>query len=153
MTLIRKNSPDFILHPFLEFLIVTISLISILVPLRIFTKIALVDDWIGSIGIISVVFGLILYLSKNEKLGIFGKMFIRQIVRNHKGKRTLVIYSQTALFLFVGLLTIFSIHTGNTEFYSLKEQIIAEFSNQGVQIDSTLNFNAIDHISSQVSPF
>ena len=125
MTLIRKNSPGILLHPFLEFLIVTFSLIAILVPLRIFTKTVLVDDWIGSIGIISVVFGLILFLSKKEKLGIFGQMFIRQIIRNHKGKRKLVIYSQTALFLSVGVLTIFSIHSGNTEYHILRDQVIS----------------------------
>ena len=87
MALIKKSDSDYLLHPFLEFLIVSISLIAILVPLRIFSKIIFIDEWIGAIGIITVVFGLMLYLSKKEKLGIFGKMFIRQITKNHKGKR------------------------------------------------------------------
>lgn len=152
MTLIKKNGPDFHFSPLLEFLIVAISLVLILVPIRIFTKIVFADNWIGSIGIISVVFGLILYLSKNNRLGIFGQMFIRQIIRNHKGKRKWAIYLQISLFLFVGLLTIFSIHAGNTEFHSLKKQIIEEFNNRGVFIDSTLNFDSINYVSSQVSP-
>lgn len=152
MTLFRKKHSDFSLHPFLEFLIVTFSLILILVPLRIFSKIIFVDEWIGSIGIISVIFGLLLFLSKKEKLGIFGQMFIRQIVKNHKGRRKWVIYTQIGLFLSVGLLTIFSIHTGNTEYYLLKEQVISEFGNRGILIDSDLNFDAINQVSTQVSP-
>jgi hypothetical protein len=152
MALIKKSNPDRLLHPFLEFLIVTFSLIAILVPLRIFAKIIFIDEWIGSIGIITVVFGLMLYLSKKEKLGFFGKMFIRQITKNHKGKRKWIIYSQTGLFLSMGFLTIFCIHAGNTEYHILKEQVIAEFEKQGMLIDYDLNFDAINQISSQVSP-
>ena len=68
MALFNKNNQDYLFHPFIEFLIIAFSLIAILVPLRIFAKIIFVDEWIGSIGIITVVFGLILYLSKKEKL-------------------------------------------------------------------------------------
>lgn len=152
MALFNKNNQDYSFHPFIEFIIIAFSLIAILVPLRIFAKIIFVDEWIGSIGIITVVFGLILYLSKKEKLGFFGKMFIRQITKNHKGKRKWIIYSQTGLFLSMGILTIICIHSGNTEYHLLKEQVIAEFGNQGILIDSELNFDAINQISSQVSP-
>ena len=151
MTLFKKNHADSSYHPFLEFLIVTISLIAVLVPLRIVSKIVFEDEWIGSLGLISVVLGTILFLSKKEKLGIFGQMFIRQIIRNHKGKRKWIIYLQTILFLSIGILTIFSIHTGNNEYYLLKEQVIAEFQKQGIVIDSNLNYDAIQQISSQVS--
>ena len=152
MTLFKKNHRRYLLNPFLEFLIVTISIIAILVPLRIVSKVIFANEWVGSIGIVSVVFGLILLLSKKEKLGKFGQMFIRQIIKNHKGKRKWIIYTQTALFLSIGILTIFSINAGNTQYHLLKEQVIAEFGNQGILIDSDLNFNAIDQISSQVSP-
>ncbi|AJW70483.1 hypothetical protein [Nitrosopumilus adriaticus] len=152
MALIKKSDSNYLLHPFLEFLIVAISLIAILVPLRIFAKIIFIDEWIGAIGIITAVFGLMLYLSKKEKLGIFGKMFIRQITKNHKGKRKWIIYSQTGLFLSIGIMTIFCIHAGNTEYLILKEQVISEFENQGILIGSELNFDAINQISSQVTP-
>ncbi len=151
MTLFKKNHADLSYHPFLEFLIVTISLIAVLVPLRIFSRIVFEDEWIGSLGLISVVLGTILFLSKKEKLGIFGKMFIRQIIKNHKGKRKWIIYLQTILFLSIGILTIFSIHTGNNDYHLLKEQVIAEFHKQGIVIDSNLNYDAIQQISSQVS--
>ena len=151
MTLFKKNHADLSYHPFLEFLIVTISMIAVLVPLRIVSRIIFEDEWIGSLGLISVVLGMILFLSKKEKLGIFGQMFIRQIIRNHKGKRKWIIYLQTILFLSIGILTIFSIHTGNNEYYLLKEQVIAEFHKQGIVIDSNLNYDAIQQISSQVS--
>lgn len=152
MTVFKKNPPGYLLHPFLEFLLVTLSLIAILVPLRIFSKMIFVDEWIGSIGVITVVFGVILFLSMKEKLGNFGQMFLRQITKNHTGKRKWIIYSQTGLFLSLGILTIFSINAGNTEYNLLKEQVIAEFGNKGILIDSDLNFDAINQISSQVSP-
>jgi hypothetical protein len=152
MTLFKKNHTDASYHPFLEFLIVTISLIAILVPIRIFSKIVFADEWIGSLGVISGILGLIIFLSKKEKLGIFGQMFIRQIIKNHKGKRKWIIYLQTILFLSIAVFTIFSIHTGNNDYYLLKEQVIAEFQKQGTMIDSSLNFDAIQQISSQISP-
>ena len=151
MTLFKKNDSGYLLPPFLEFLIVTISLIAILIPLRILSKIIFVDEWLGSIGLITVVFGVMIFLSKKGKLGHFGQMFLRQITKNHNRKRKWMIYTQTALFLSMGLLTIFSIHIGNTEYYVLKEQVIAEFGTKGVLIDSSLNFNAINQIRSQVS--
>lgn len=152
MTLFKKNHTDLSYHPFLEFLIVTISLITILVPIRIFSKIVFADEWMGSLGLLSGVLGLIIFLSKKEKLGIFGQMFIRQIIKNHKGKRKWIIYFQTILFLSIAVFTIFSIHTGNNEYYLLKEQVIEEFQKQGIEIDSSLNFDAIQQISSQISP-
>lgn len=151
MTLFKKNHTDLSYHPFLEFLIVTISLIAILVPIRIFSKIVFADEWIGSLGVITGILGLIIFLSKKEKLGIFGQMFIRQVIKNHKGKRKWFIYFQTILFLSIAVFTIFSIHTGNNDYYLLKEQVLAEFQKQGIMIDSTLNFNAINQISSQIT--
>jgi len=79
-------------------------------------------------------------------------MFIRQVIKNHKGKRKWFIYFQTILFLSIAVFTIFSIHTGNNDYYLLKEQVIAEFQKQGVMIDSSFNLDAIQQISSQISP-
>jgi len=152
MTFFKNNHKNVSYHPFLEFLIVTISLITILVPLRIFSRTIFADDWIGSLGMISIVFGAILFLSKKEKLGIFGQMFLRQIIKNHKGKKKAIIYFQTALFLSMGIFTIFSINAGNTDYQILKEQVLEEFLNQGVIIDSEWNYDSIEQISSQVSP-
>ena len=44
----------------------------------------------------------------------------------------------------MGIMTIFCIHAGNTEYHILKEQVISEFKNQGILIGSELNFDAID---------
>ena len=151
MTFFKNNHRNVSYHSFLEFLIVTISLIAILVPLRIVSRTIFADDWIGSLGMISIVFGAILFLSKKEKLGIFGRMFLRQIIKNHKGKKKAIIYCQTTLFLSIGIFTIFSINAGNTDYQILKEQVLEEFLNQGVIIDSEWNYNSIEQISSQVS--
>ena len=152
MTLFRKKQINFSSSPFLEFLIVSISIISILVILRIFSRMIFGDSWISSLGLISVVLGMILFLSKKEKLGKFGQMFIRQIIKNHKGKRKWAMYFQMTLILSMGIFTIFSIHTGNTEHQILKEQVIEEFKKQGIVIDSNLNYDAIQKISSQITP-
>lgn len=151
MTFFKNNNRNISYHPFLEFLIITGSLIVILVPLRIFSRVIFVDEWIGSLGIISIVFGAILFLSKKEKLGKFGEMFLRQIIKNHKGKKKLIIYFQTGLFLSIGIFTIFSINAGNIDHQMLKEQILEEFLNQGVIIDSGWNYDSIDQISSQIT--
>ncbi|QLH06851.1 hypothetical protein [Nitrosopumilus ureiphilus] len=147
MALFKKNYHG--ASPFIEFLIVSLSLIAILIPLRIISKIIFEEELLGSLGLISIVLGMMLFLSKKEKLGRFGKMFIRQIIKNHKGKRKWFMYIQTALFLSIGILTVFSIHMGNNEYYILKEQIITEFHRQGIT-ESSLNYEGIKQISSQI---
>ena len=151
MTFFKNNNKSTSYHPFIEFLIITISLIAILVPLRIFSREIFADEWIGSLGMISIVFGAILFLSKKEKLGKFGEMFLRQIVKNYKGKKKVIIYFQTGLFLSIGIFTIFSINAGNTDHQMLKEQILEEFLNQGVVIDSGWDYDSIEQISSQIT--
>lgn len=151
MTFFKNNHKNVSYHPFLEFLIVTITLIAILVPLRIFSREIFAGDWVGSLGMISIVFGAILFLSKKEKLGIFGHMFLRQIIKNHKGKKKAIIYFQTVIFLSMGIFTIFSINAGNTDYQILKEQVLEEFLSQGVIIGSEWNYDSIEQISSQVS--
>ncbi|MCH7966052.1 MAG: hypothetical protein IIB02_01325 [Thaumarchaeota archaeon] len=151
MTLFKKNQIDGSYHPFLEFLIITSSLIAVFFTIRIVSRIIFMDEWIGSLGLISGILGMILFLSKKEKLGVFGQMFIRQIIKNHKGKRKWIIYIQIILFLFIGISTIFSIHMGNNEYYLLKEQVIDKFQEHGMMIDSNLNLEVIKNISSQLS--
>jgi len=151
MTFFKNDHKNISYHPFLEFLIVTISLITILVPLRIASRIIFADEWVGSLGMISIVFGAILFLSKKEKLGKFGQIFLRQIIKNYKGKKKVIIYFQTGLFLSIGIFTIFSINAGNTDNQILKDQILEEFLNQGIIIDSEWNYDSIEKISSQVS--
>lgn len=151
MTFFKNNNKNISDHPFLEFLIITISLIAILVPLRIVSREIFADEWIGSLGMISIVFGAIIFLSKKKKLGKFGEMFLRQIVKNHKGKKKAIIYFQTGLFLSIGIFTIFSINAGNTDYQGLKEQILEEFLNQGVIIDSGWDYDSIEEISSQIT--
>ncbi len=138
-------------NTFLEFSIVTISLISILVLIRIISKSVFDDNWIGSLGMVSAIFGLLLFLAKKEKLGFFGHMFIRQITKNYHGKKKWFIYAQTGFFLSIGLLTIFSIHTGNTEFANLKEQVITHLNSEGMLIDSEINYETLNQLSSQIS--
>lgn len=151
MALFKKNRIDGSYHPFLEFLIITSSLIVVFFTIRIVSRTIFMDEWIGSLGLISVILGMILFLSKKEKLGVFGQMFIRQIIKNHKGKRKWIMYIQIILFLFIGISTIFSIHMGNNEYYLLKEQVIDKFQEQGMMIDSNLNLEVIKNISSQIS--
>lgn len=150
MNLFKKFSYD-ITNSFLEFTIVTVSLISMLVLIRIISKSVFDDNWIGSLGMVSAIFGILLFLTKKEKLGIFGKMFIRQITKNYQGKKKWLIYAQTGFFLFVGITTIVSIHMGNTEFVDFKEQVISYFNSEGMIIDSEVNYNTLNQLSSQIT--
>ena len=134
----------------IDFLIVSTSLLAILIPLRIISKEIFQGEIFGTLGLVTCVLGLILFLSKKEKLGKFGTIFIRQITKNHSRKNKWLIYIQTAIFLSIGILTIFFIHMGNNE-YELKEQIITELYNQGVT-ETTLNFDMMNQISSQIHP-
>ena len=129
----------------------TISLISMLVLIRIISKSVFDDNWIGSLGMVSGIFGLLLFLAKKEKLGFFGNMFIRQITKNYQGKKKWLIYAQTGFFLSIGLLTIFSIHSGNTEFANLKEQVITHLNSEGMLIDSAVNYDTLNQLSSKIT--
>ncbi|MCE9652507.1 MAG: hypothetical protein K8Q89_05560 [Nitrosarchaeum sp.] len=149
MTLFNKNKT---FSPKIEFIIVAFSLIAILVPLRIFSKIIFSDEWLGSLGLISLVFGIILFLAKKEKIGVFGQMFLRQISKNYHGKRKWFVYVQTGLFLFIGGFTVFSIHVGNHDYSDLKDQVITQLHKQGILVDSDLSYDAIQRVTSQISP-
>ena len=146
-----KKQIDFSAKPFLEFIIVSISMMLILVATRIISRMIFGDEWIVTIGLISAVLGTILFFSKKGSLGIFGQMFIRQITKNHKGKRKWIMYLQMSVFLSVGILTIFSIHMGNNEYQVLRDQVIGEFKNRGIVIDASLNYDSIREISSQIT--
>ena len=151
MALIKTNKNNE-LNPYLEYFIVTISLIAILISIRFLTKTFLMDNWLGSLGLVTIILGGLLYLAKKEKLGKFGAMFIRQIIKHHTGKRKWLVYTQTSIFLAIAFFTVFSIHMGNTEFSPLKEQVIDKFKTQGMTIDSELNYDVIETVSSQISP-
>ena len=56
------------------------------------------------------------------------------------------------LVLFVHrILTIFSIHTGNTEFDNLKEQVITHLNSEGMLIDSEVNYETLNKLLSNIS--
>jgi len=149
MTLSKKDKS---FSPKLEFIIVAFSLIAILVPLRILSRIIFSNEWLGSLGLISLVFGMILFLAKKEKIGVFGHMFLRQISKNYHGRKKLFMYVQTGLFLSIGIFTVFSIHVGNHDYSDLKDQVIAQLHKQGILVDSDLNYDAIQRVTSQISP-
>ena len=129
------------------------SLLAILfIFLRVIFRLVFGDVWIGSLGLASLILGTVLFLSKKEKLGIFGQVLIKQITKTYAGKRKWAVYVQLGFFLSVSVFTMIAIYIGNTEYQSLKDQVIDEFKNKGISVDSNLNLDVIHQISSQVTP-
>lgn len=95
----------------------------ILLPVRLFFVSFVSDNWLGSFGLISIIFFGIIVLSKKNKLGKFGQMFERQLQRIQTGKKAKFFYGQLIFFIVLLGGIIFSIEIGNSEYYELKNQL------------------------------
>ena len=113
------------LKEFIETFSVGIILLFVLLPIRIIFVRYVADDWLGSFGLITAFSLMILYLSRKNKLGWFGRAFNRQMFKVHKGKRRIFVYSQ----LFLGFVffagTIYAIHLGDS-FYETEKIMVIE---------------------------
>ena len=70
-------------------------------------------------------------LSKKGKLGRFGQMFQRQMIKIHTGKRRKFIYTNLSLSVFILGLFIVSINLGNTSYIDQKNEILAIAESKG----------------------
>jgi len=81
------------IRDFIESIIVTLVMLLIFLPLRVIFTTWITPNWISSFGMLSAVIITLLYLSKKDKLGMFGRMFWRQSTKIHKGRRRIVSYA------------------------------------------------------------
>ena len=96
----------------------------IFLPVRFLFVTFVSDHWFGSFGIVSAVAIIMVILAKKGKLGRFGEMFQRQMMKIHTGRRRKLIYTHLALSVFLTGLFIVSINLGNTIYVDQKNEII-----------------------------
>ncbi len=115
----------------MEALIVFLVMTGIFLPVRFIFVTFVSDHWFGSFGIVSAFAVIMVVLSKKGKLGRFGEMFQRQMMKIHTGKRRKLIYTNIVLSVFITGLSIVSINLGNTIYFEQKNEILVMADSQG----------------------
>ena len=118
----------------------------ILLPARLLFVEYVSDNWLGSFGIISLIFISVIVLVKKKKLGFFGPIFERQMYKFQKGKRGLFIFGESAFLLLILGVMIFAIDQGNSVYSDLKIQTIPNSDPNSVKqiLEPTNNWIAAD---------
>ncbi len=115
----------------MESVIVFLVMTGIFLPVRFVFVTFVSDHWFGSFGIVSAFAITMVVLSKKGKLGKFGEMFQRQMMKIHTGKRRKFIYTNMALTVFIMGLSIVSINLGNSIYFEQKNEILVMADSQG----------------------
>ena len=106
----------------------------ILLPARLLFVEFVSDDWLGSFGVISVISLMVIILAKKNKLGFFGPMLERQIFKFQKGKRGVLIFTESAFLLVILGAMIFTIDQGHSVYVEQKMEYVPESLNQEIHI-------------------
>lgn len=110
-----------------EFAIVFGVMMLVMLPVRILLVEYVSDNWWGSFGAISAIAILMVILVKKKKLGKFGEMFERQMLKLHKkGLRRKIVFGNMIFVLIVTGLLIYSINVGDSTYLDAKNDIIAQ---------------------------
>ncbi len=104
-----------------EKLIVLGVTVGLFFPVRIFFSSYVSDDWLGSLGIMSVLAVILVVLIKRKKLGWFGKIFENQMRKTVGGKTGKYLIGFAIFFLVYFGATLFFIDRGNTVYFDDKE--------------------------------
>ena len=118
----------------------------LLLPARLLFVEYVSDDWLGSFGVISAISISIIVLVKKNKLGFFGPMFERQVIKFQKGKRGLVVFGESVFLLGLLGIMIFAIDQGNSVYSDFNTQNIPSDSPEKI-LESTRNWEANDWMS------
>ena len=86
----------------------------ILLPARLLFVEFVSDDWLGSLGVISILSFLVILLAKKNKLGFFGPMLERQMFQFQKGKKGILVFAESAVLLVILGSMIFAIDQGHS---------------------------------------
>lgn len=103
-----------------KLIIVGIS-VGVFLPIRILFSWFVSDDWLGSLGVISLFAVILIVLLKKGKLGWFGKIFEKQMRKTIGGKTGKFIVGFAVFFLIYFGGTLFFIERGNTVYLEDKE--------------------------------
>ena len=97
---------------FTESVIVFGGMMGLLLLVRILFVSYVSESWIGSLGLLSAVSLLLLFLAKKKKLGKFGTMFERQMKKIQQGKLGVLVYGESIFSIVLILILIFAIDGG-----------------------------------------
>lgn len=109
----------------IEFLTVFGVMLFVMLPVRFLLVEYVSDNWWGSFGAISAIAVLMVVLVKKKKLGWFGEIFERQMLKLHqRGLRRKVVFGNMLFCMVVCSLLIYSINVGDTLYLDQKNEII-----------------------------
>ncbi len=127
-----------------EKLIILSITAGVFLPIRLVFTSLVSDDWLGSLGLMTIFAILLVLLIKRKKLGKIGIMFERQIKKTIVGKTGKYIILFSLFFLFYFGATLFFMDRGNTIYEEDKEIFyFAIIGEKGYDIEeiSTYNLN------------
>lgn len=93
----------------------------IFLPIRMVFVTYVTDDWLGSLGLLSLFGLLFIYLTRKNKLGHVGRIFEKQVRKTIGGKIGKYIITFSIVFLIYFGASIFLIDRGNSVYYNDKE--------------------------------
>ncbi len=105
--------------------------IGLFLPVRLFFSAYISENWIGSLGIMSVVAILLVVLIKRKKLGWFGVMFEKQMRKTVGGKTGKYLIGFAIFFLVYFGATLMFIDRGNTIYAEDAEIFYLAFMEKG----------------------
>lgn len=101
-----------------ESIIVFGFMLGILFPVRLLFVKYIADSWLGSLGMMTLVYVILIILIKKNKLGKFGKMIARQLFKIHKGKRKYFVYTNIAISTLFFAMAVYGMETAKGDDYS-----------------------------------
>lgn len=112
MKLLKSKSEIF------ESLIVYGFLLVILLPVRILFVRYVADSWLGSLGVLTLVYLILILLIKKNKLGKFGRMISRQLFKINKGKRKYFVYTNVAIGILFFSTVVYGMESAKDDYYT-----------------------------------
>lgn len=130
-----------------EKLIVFGVITGIFLPVRMVFYVYFSAHWIGSLGLVSSLMFVLIFLAHKQKLGRFGNLFLRQMTRAIKGKsgKIAIVFSLVLITYFAS--TLVWIERGNT-IYSNEKHLVSDmiFSNYDVNKMSPSDIHTIMYL-------
>lgn len=98
-------------------------LMGIFLPIRMAFYAYASPHWIGSLGLASGMMALITYLSYKNKLGLFGRIFVKQFAKTMRGRSgTIAIGISLVMIAYLGS-TLVWVERGNTIYHEEKQMV------------------------------
>lgn len=116
-----------------EKLIVFGVITAIFLPIRMVFYAYFSAHWIGSLGLVSSLMFVLIFLAHKQKLGRFGNLFLKQMTKTIKGKSGKIAIAFSLVLIAYFASTLMWIERGNT-IYSDEKHLVSHmiFSNYGV---------------------